>query len=576
MFRVLFLFLQTLQFHIIMNLQKLKLFPFLLVFIFASCAEKNEYPYEYLYENLPFEMAKIQKPQFPNNKISITQYGAVGDGITMNTQAFADAMSALSAKGGGTLIVPSGIWYTGPIVFQSNINLHLEKGALILFTSDKSAYPLVKTSFEGLDTRRAQSPISGCDLENIAITGQGSINGSGDSWRPLKKGKVTEQQWKKVIASGGTLKNDSYWFPSESALRGELLSDNGQNIPKQELTDEQWESIREFLRPVMVNFIGCKNVLLEGVLFENSPSWNIHPLMCENVIVDGIFIRNPSYAQNGDGLDVESCKNVIVVNSTLDVGDDAICLKSGKDEGGRRRGIPTENVIVDNCKVFRGHGGFVVGSEMSGDVRNVLVRNCQFLGTDVGLRFKSTRGRGGVVENIYIEDINMFDILTDSFLFDLYYGGKSNSEKLADGDTTPVEEKIPEVSIETPAFRNIYVKNLISRNARRAMFFNGLPEMNIANINVENAYITAKFGAELSESKDISFKNVTVIPAEGSALILNNVKNVDIDNFSTDQTLKTIVTITGNRNENIQLPKSIDKNQINLSKNIDKNILVKL
>jgi hypothetical protein len=303
----------------------------------------------------------------------------------------------------------------------------------------------------------------------------------------------------------------------------------------------------------MVSLIECKNILLQGILFENSPSWDIHPLMCENLIVDGIFARNPAYAQNGDGIDIESCKNVIVVNSTFDAGDDGICLKSGKDAEGRKRGLPTENIIVDNCKVFKGHGGFVVGSEMSGGVRNVSVTNCQFLGTDVGLRFKSMRGRGGVVENIYIDRINMFDIVTESFLFDLYYGGKSASESLEDGDVTPVDEAIPDVTEETPEFRNIYVSNLVSHNARRALFFNGLPEMNISNIHLENAFITAEYGAELSESKDIILKNITVIPEKGPALLLNNVKNLTVTGFHSLHSAP-VVQITGSRNENIELP----------------------
>jgi polygalacturonase len=559
-----------------MNLKSLKLLFILFVFVVLSCSQAPEYQYEYLYENLPFEMPRIKKPVFPNNQVNIIEYGGVGDGITLNTQAFEKAMEALSSKGGGALIVPSGIWFTGPIVFRSNINLHLEKGALILFTPDKNAYPLVHTSFEGLETRRAQSPISGRGLENVAITGQGTINGSGEAWRPLKKGKVTPEHWDAVVKSGGVLKNDGYWFPSEGALKGESISDRNLNVPRKELTDTEWEEIRDFMRPVMVSFIQCKNVLLEGVLFENSPSWNIHPLMCENLIIDGITVRNPSYAQNGDGLDIESCKNTIIVNTLLDVGDDAICLKSGKDENGRKRGMPTENVIVDNCKVFKGHGGFVVGSEMSGGIKNVLVTNCQFLGTDVGLRFKSARGRGGVVENIYIDNINMFDIVTDSFLFDLYYGGKSASESLADGDVTPIEDTIPTVTAETPVFRNIYVRNLVSRNARRAMFFNGLPEMNISNINVENAYTTAKIGAELSESEDIHFKNVTVIPENGPALMLNNVKDVDINGFSSQDNLPVIVKITGDRNDNINLPNSISEDKISVEEDAGNQSLVKL
>ncbi len=221
------------------------------------------------------------------------------------------------------------------------------------FSADFNLYPLVNTVFEGLDTRRCQSPISGGrNLENIAITGKGSINGSGEAWRPLKKAKVTAYHWKEVVASGGVVKDGNYWFPSEGSKKGLEISD--MNVPPKNLTEAEWMEVRDFLRPVMVSFIECKNVLLEGVLFENSPSWNIHPLMCENVIIDNIFVRNPGYAQNGDGVDLESCVNTIIVNSTFDVGDDAICIKSGKDEDGRKRNRPTENVIIDNCKVFRG------------------------------------------------------------------------------------------------------------------------------------------------------------------------------------------------------------------------------
>lgn len=495
--------------------------------IIISCStdstENTEYKYEYLYEDLQFEMPRVYRPTFPDRSVNLLDYGGNPDGITLNTDAFANAMHDLSKKGGGTLVVPKGIWFTGPIVFESNINMHLEKGALILFSPDKDLYPLVETIFEGLETRRCQSPISGRNLENIAITGEGSINGSGEAWRPLKKGKVSESHWKNIVSSGGVVKDGDYWFPSEGSLKGHDMSD--MNVPRVDLTEVEWLEIKDFLRPVMVSFIECKNLLLEGVLFENSPAWNIHPLMCENVILDGVFVRNPGYSQNGDGLDLESCVNSIVVNSLFDVGDDAICIKSGKDEEGRNRARPTENVIIDNCKVFQGHGGFVVGSEMSGGVKNISVKNSQFLGTDVGLRFKSTRGRGGVVENIYISDIYMFNIATDSFLFDLFYGGKSASESLADGDTTPTNEPNMPVTDETPIFKNIYVKNIVSRNARRAMLFNGLPEMNIENINLENAFITSRYGAEFSESKDITIKNVTVVPKEGSAYLFNNVKN---------------------------------------------------
>lgn len=554
------------------ELMKQHLSLLLLIFSLLACShsttDKLSYKYEYLYTDLPFDMPRVQLPLFPKNSVNLLDVGGNPDGVTLNTGAFAKAMQELSDKGGGTLVVPKGVWFTGPIVFHSNIHMHLEKGALILFSPDFDLYPLVETSFEGLDTRRCQSPISGRNLQNIAITGEGSINGSGDAWRPLKKGKVSESHWKSVVSSGGVVRTGDYWFPSEGSLKGNEMSD--MNVPRQNMTEEEWQEIKDFLRPVMVSFIECNHVYLQGVLFENSPAWNIHPLMCENVIIDGIFARNPGYSQNGDGLDLESCKNSIIVNSLFDVGDDAICIKSGKDEVGRLRGRPTENVIVENCKVFQGHGGFVVGSEMSGGVKNVSVRNCQFLGTDVGLRFKSNRGRGGVVENIYISDIYMFNITTDSFLFDLFYGGKSASEALADGDSTPTDEPLLPVTEETPVFKNIYVKDLVSRNARRAMFFNGLPEMNIENIHLENAFITARFGAEFSESKEITFRNVTVIPVEGPAYLFHNVKNFKTENLGYEVNVPAkAAQITGENTSDVHLS-GLTKELVNIASDVNK------
>lgn len=552
----------------LINLLSLSFIPIIILGC-SSTKNTNRYSYAHLYKDLPFEMPNVHTPIFANNQVNLLDYGAKPDGITLNTDAFERAMQALSDKGGGKLIVPKGVWFTGPIVFRSNINLYLEKGALILFSPDFDLYPLVETVFEGLDTRRCQSPISGRNLENIAITGSGTIDGSGDAWRPLKKDKVTESVWKQKVKSGGIVHGNNYWYPSESSFKGAQMSD--MNVPRKDLTDEQWIAIRDFLRPVMISFIECKNVYLQGVLFENSPAWNIHPLMCENVIVDGIYVKNPGYSQNGDGIDLESCVNSLIINSVFDVGDDAICIKSGKDEDGRKRARPTVNLIVDNCKVFHGHGGFIVGSEMSGGVKNVSVTNCQFLGTDVGLRFKSTRGRGGVVENIYISDIYMFNIATESFLFDLYYGGKSASESLADGDTFPDEENLPEVNEETPIFRNIFVENIVSKNARRALLFNGLPEMNIENIHLKNAFITSKIGAELSESRGVVFENVTVIPQEGPAYKLSNVKNFEGINLLFDENMgQNTIQIQGKNTSNIQLPKVNAQNVLNISSEVNK------
>jgi polygalacturonase len=478
-----------------------------LMVVSGFATDNSGNPYKKYTEKLPFQMPEVSAPVIPNYTVNLKKFGAVGDGVTLNTKAFEKAIAALEKKGGGHLVVPAGVWFTGPIVLKSNIDLHLEVGAVIQFSGDESLYPVIKTSFEGLDTRRCQSPLSANGAENISITGKGVIDGNGQFWRPVKKGKMTEGQWKEVLERpGGIESKKGYWVPNQAYADAEKSAN--MNVPKAS-TDEEWNRIKRFLRPVMVSLVNCKNVLLQGVIFQNSPAWNLHPLMCENIIIDDVLARNPSYAQNGDALDLESCKNALIVNSKFDAGDDGICIKSGKDKDGRRRGRPCENVVVDGCTVFAGHGGFVVGSEMSGGVKNILVENCQFLGTDVGLRFKSTRGRGGIVENIFIDNVSMTDIKTDAITFNMYYGGKSVAEMLADGDNPDNVTKQP-VTEETPIFRNIDIKNIVCNGAGRAMEFNGLPEMPINGIRLQNINIIAKSDAVFNNCQNIKQRNVHI------------------------------------------------------------------
>lgn len=498
----------------------------------AYAAEKAKY--SHLYKDLPFAMEQVMAPVFPQNKVNLKDFGAKGDGSSLCTEAFAKAIDALEKMGGGKLIVPQGVWYTGPITLKSNINLHLNKGAVILFSPDLDLYPLIDTSFEGLNTRRCKSPISGFNLENVAITGQGVIDGNGEYWRPVKREKVTDKQWKTFTSRGGAFKNPNFWFPSEGALKGDAQSN--MNVPSSERTEAEWNEIKHYLRPVMVSLVKCKNVWLNGVIFQNSPAWNIHPLMCENVLVEGVQVRNPAFAQNGDGIDLESCKNALIVNSSFDVGDDGICIKSGKDADGRKRGIPCENVIVNGCTVFKGHGGFVVGSEMSGGVKNIYVSDCQFLGTDVGLRFKSTRGRGGVVEGIYIKNISMFDIQTDAITFDLYYGGKSAVEALEDGDEKNHQNvKAFKVDETTPCFRDIYINHVICRTARRAAYFNGLPEMPVKNVQITDLEVNnAKEGIVINNTDGVKLENINV-SAEKHEFSAKNSVNATVNGKTYDK-----------------------------------------
>ncbi len=505
-----------------------------------------------------FDMPVVVRPSIPAREVSLSDFGGVNDGATLNTEAFARAISKLAEQGGGRLNVPDGVWYTGPIVLKDNIELHLADNAIILFSDDQSLYPLVEVTFEGLDTWRCQSPVSARDAKNIAITGRGVIDGNGYNWRALKRAKVNDSQWKKRIASGGIVSDDGRtWYPSESFKRG-ATGGSDQNVSTWAKTREDFEQMHDFLRPVMISLINCENVLLEHTTFQNSPCWNIHPAMCTNLTVNDITVRCPEWAQNGDGIDIESCKNVLLTNSSFDVGDDGICIKSGKNEAGRKRGIPCQNVIVENCIVFHGHGGFVVGSEMSGGVKNCLVRNCIFSGTDVGLRFKSTRGRGGVVEGIWIENIAMNNIQQEALLFDLFYSGKSASEvaaaaAAAAGKGEPTDMPAEPVDETTPAFRDIHIKNISCRGARRAMLFNGLPEMNVERVTVENARLCSTLGAEINESTDVTLRDVQVIPEKGAALKINNAKRVNVEHFTCPEGLECALEVTGSRNSDIKV-----------------------
>ncbi len=533
----------------------------------ATCST-DSVDYDSYYVNLPFEIDKVTAPNIPAYEVNLSDFGGVGDGIALNTEAFSKAISHLAANGGGRLVIPDGVWLTGPIVLENKIDLHVSTGAILLFSNNKDLYPVAKTFFEGWETYRCQSPITAIGKTDIAFTGGGIIDGNGAAWRAVKFDKMAPGEWRTLINSGGVLSDDGKtWYPSESFAKGASNSDL--NINRDAKTLEDFQKIRDYLRPVMIHIRDCERVLFKDLFVQNSPCWNIHPIMTKDIIVDGVTIRCPWYAQNGDGVDFESCDRVLMINSTLDVGDDAICIKSGKDEEGRRRGVPCSNIVVDNCTVFHGHGGFVVGSEMSGGAKNISVTNCRFSGTDVGLRFKSTRGRGGVVENIYISDVYMNDIKTEPILFDLFYGGKSASEALADGDgnkTTDMAFK--PVDETTPEFRNITINNVVCHGARRAMLFNGLPEKNVNNIKVSNVAVYATVGAEINESTNVDMKNVEIYPEQGPALIINNSKRVKIDEFKCPANMGEAMRVTGSRNGDIKI-KSESLNTKNVNANSD-------
>ncbi|MFE5322278.1 glycoside hydrolase family 28 protein [Paenibacillus sp. NPDC056579] len=438
----------------------------------------------------------VRIPVFPDKTFYVTDFGAVGDGVTSNTRAFNEALEACSSAGGGTVVIPKGLWLTGPIQMRSKVRLHAERGALVTFSRNFDEYPLIRSNYEGLKAMRVMPPIYGENLTDIAITGPGIFDGSGEAWRPVKKFKMNDRQWKEIVSSGGFDDGNGMWWPTKEASEGREVTEA---LQAEGVTDlSRYEPYKVYLRPVLLGFTSCNGVLLDGPTFQNSGSWCLHPRLCEHVTIRHVTVRNPWHSVNGDGLDLDSCRYANIHDCSFDVGDDAICLKSGKNEQGRRIGVPTEYVTIRDCTVYHGHGGFTVGSEMSGGVRHVEVRDCTFIGTDNGLRFKSTRGRGGVVEDIRVSNVWMKDIVHSAIVFDMYYEIRQE-----------YAEMVP-VSEETPIFRNIRIQDTYCTGAKKGIFLRGLPEMPLDRLTFERVTVSADEGITCIDAQQIVFREVQV------------------------------------------------------------------
>lgn len=438
---------------------------------------------------MAFKEFEVVILKMSDKEFNIVDYGAEPRGIKSNTKAFAAAIDAAAVEG-GKVVVPDGIWLTGPIVLKSNVELHLEDNAVILFDKNPEEYPLIVTDYEGIKRIRAVSQITAENAENIAITGNGTIDGSGHLWRPVKQFKMTERQWARLLKQSDYIidsKEGGIWVPSKTIYDARY---EGEVFPGTCATEE--ESLAkaapfyDFYRPVMVSLRHCKNILIDGVRLQNSAAWNVHPYFCENLTVRNVNINNPYYAQNGDGIDVESCDKVHIHNCDFKTGDDGICLKAGKDREARKLKTPCTNVYVHDCKVGQSHGGFVIGSEMSRGVSNVLVKNCTFIDSDVGIRFKSAMGRGGVVSDIYMEDIQMINIKEQGVIITMDY-----VHNLMDYNDPVVQSTDPE---DIPAFKDLYFKNCVCLNAEYGIKINGLEgyPTSISGVHFEGCTFVAK------------------------------------------------------------------------------------
>ncbi len=468
------------------------------LFLFLGKSYSQEKNIDYYIQHAPFKMPNIVVPVFAEKHYSIKDYAAVSDGKTLNTEAFAKAIDACTKAGGGRVIVPSGVWLTGPIELKSNVDLHLEHGALIQFTTDHTQYPIIKAGTKS-NSFTAASPIYGYDLSNIAITGDGIIDGGGDSWRPVKKEKTTAAQWSELTRTGVVSKDGKVWWPSFEAISGEdYMRKLKERTTKP--TAEDYLPARDYLRPYMLYLVNCNNVLIESVTLRNSPKFVFYPNRCSNLTMNKVSVYNDWWAQNGDGIDISACKNVMVYKCNVNAGDDGICMKSS---GLKDISNPVlENIVIAGCTVFRAHGGFVIGSNTDGGINNVYVTDCNFIGTDIGIRVKSNAGRGGLVKNIYVDNIVMKNILHEAISFNTYYEDVPAGKDAKDVKTT-VADKIPE-------FTDFHISNIKCDAAKQAISIVGLPQQPVHHIYFENVYIKADKGFDSVDASDIDLKKVTI------------------------------------------------------------------
>lgn len=445
----------------------------------------------------PFKMEVPSLPHIPDRKVSITDFGAVGNGHVLNTEAINKAINSCANAGGGTVIVPPGLWLTGPIELKSNINLHLEQGAILLFTADHTQYPIISNS-PSSHSYFVMNPIYGYNLHDVAITGNGIINGSGDSWRPMKKEKATAGQWKKLLASGGVVSDEGkMWWPAKEAMEGEsYLKKLRKSHTK--FTPEDLLPARDFLRPNLVSLVKCSRILIGGVTLMNPPKFTLNPKNCNDLVIRQVKINNEWYVQNSDGIDLSNCKNAIVYQCTVNAGDDGICMKSSRESSDKSDSASLRNIIIADNIVYHAHGGFVIGSNTDGGMENIFVNNCNYINTDVGIRIKSARDRGGLVHNIYISNIYMVNIATDAILFNTYY-----ENKMASSASYPVTAK-------TPRFENFYLNNIYCDGAGAAISLTGLPEMPVNHLYFKNINITANKGFTAVDTAAISMEHVII------------------------------------------------------------------
>jgi polygalacturonase len=421
-------------------------------------------------------LARIQPPKFPMRDFDITKYGAIADGTSNCGEALKQAIAACAQAGGGRVVVPAGDFLTGAIHLRSNVNLHISRDATLRFNPDPRLYlPAVYTRWEGVECMNYSPFIYAFEQGNVAVTGSGTLDGraNAEHWWP----------WNGNPFYGGGRDR-----PNQMAARNRLIQMGENDTP----VSERVFGDGSYLRPNFIQFYRCKNVLVDGVTVKNSPMWQIHPVLCSNVTVRNVTVA--SHGPNNDGCNPESSRDVLIEDCLFDTGDDCIAIKSGRNRDGRRIGVPSENIIVRNCRMQDGHGGVTIGSEASGGVRNVFAENCRMdsPNLDRALRLKTNSVRGGFIENIFMRNVKVGQVADAVFRADLFY---------EEGDAG----KFP------PTVRNIEMINVTSEKSRYALYLRGYKQAPLRDIRLEQCSFGNVAEPDVIENVEgLRFERVTV------------------------------------------------------------------
>lgn len=455
---------------------RLRLIAVLSLLALSAACQPRHTPADQGWDALPAILGQIVQPVFPNKDFSLTDFGAVSDGVFDCTEAFRMAVESCSASGGGRVVVPAGTYLTGPIHLKSNVNLHVSEGAVVKFSTDPKDYAsLVLTRWEGVECMNYSPLIYAFEQENIAITGKGVLDGQGSekNWWSWKGNR--EDGW-------------SEGMPNQKDDRSRLFEMAEQNVPVAERVFGEGH----YLRPSFLQPYRCTNVLIEGVTFKDSPMWFLHPVLSTNVTVRNVTVAG--LGPNNDGCNPESSRNVLIKDCSFDTGDDCIAIKSGRNADGRRINVPSENIIVQGCRMKEGHGGVVVGSEISGGVRNVFAEDCVMdsPNLDRAIRIKTNSVRGGTIENIYVRNVEVGQVAEAVIKINFYY---------EEADSGPF----------TPVVRNVHIQKLTCTKGKYAVWLRGYARSPIEGLVLEECTFEGIEEPSLLEGvKDFSTRDVSV------------------------------------------------------------------